>query len=120
MCELSGVYSKSPLSILSDFTLYNRTKRMEAGLIIIRYCCGKKCELFLNRCLIRDLHHKLNLLCHLPLSSIIDDKIRSPPLVQPRVGKKFDPTPLLSTPPPTKNLDPHLHFDNSITAPVCR
>ena len=23
---------------------------------------------------------------------------------------------LLSTPPPTKNLDPHLHFDNSITA----
>src|SRR6218665_1714918 len=69
-----------------------------------------------------------------------------PPLFQPRVGKNFDPLtyslylhlqkisppslfsrpphlqkistplPLLSTPPPTKNLDPHLHFDNSITA----
>ena len=28
----------------------------------------------------------------------------------------FDPlTSYLDTPPPTKNLDPHLHFDNSIT-----
>src|SRR6218665_1404759 len=84
-------------------------------LIIIRYCCGKQCELLLNRSLIKGLHHILKLLRHLPLSSIIDDKIRPPPLFQPRVEKKFDPLPLLSTRLPTKNVDPHLHFDNSIT-----
>src|SRR6218665_1976876 len=74
------------------------TKRMRARLIIFRYCCGKQCELPLYRFLIKDLHHKLNLLYHLPLSSTIDDKIRPPPLFQPRVEQKFDPPPLLSTP----------------------
>jgi len=33
-----------------------------------------------------------------------------------RVSKKnFDPHQLLNPPPPTKNLDPHIHLDNSIT-----
>src|SRR6218665_1390541 len=92
--------------------------RMGAPLIIIRYCCGKQCELLLNRFLIKDLHHKLNLLCHLPLSSIIRDKIRPPPSFSTPCGKNFDPpTSSLDppVPPPTKNLDPHLHFGNSIT-----
>ena len=72
---------------MSDFTVYNRTKRMGARLIIIRYWCCKQCELLFNKFLIKGLRHKLigNLLCHLPLSSIIDDKISTPP-------------PLLSTP----------------------
>src|SRR6218665_1445593 len=73
---------------------------------IIRYWCCKQCELLLNRFLIKDLRHKLNLLCHLPLSSIIDDKIRPLPLSQPRVQKNVRPPPLLSTPQPTKYLDP--------------
>src|SRR6218665_1219553 len=78
--------------------LLYRTKRMGASLIIIRYWCCKQCELLLNRFLIKDLHQKLNLLCHLPLSSIIDDKIR-PPTSFSFVGKKFrPPPPLLSTP----------------------
>src|SRR6218665_158194 len=84
-------------------------------LIIIRYCCGKQCELLLNRFLIKDLHHILNLLRHLPLSSTIDDKIRPTPLFQLRV-KKIDPLPLLSTPQLQKISTPHLHFYNSITA----
>jgi len=54
----------------------------------------------LNRFLIKDLCHKLNLLYHLPLPSIIDDKILSPPLFQPRVEKFFR--------PPTSSLNPHL------------
>src|SRR6218665_832057 len=62
---------------------------MGACLIIISECCGKQCELLLHRFLIKDLHHKLNLLCHLPLSSIIHDKIRPPPLFQPCVKNKF-------------------------------
>src|SRR6218665_3014601 len=36
-------------------------------------------------------HHKLDSLCHLPLSSITDDKIRPPPLFQPRVENNFRP-----------------------------
>src|SRR6218665_3396734 len=56
---------------------------------IIRYCCGKHCELLLNRFLMKDLHLILNLLRHLPLSSIIDGKIRPPPLFQPRVEIKW-------------------------------
>src|SRR6218665_4127843 len=81
-------------------------------LIIIKYCCGKQCELLLNRFIIKDLHHILNLLRHLPLSSIIYDKIRPPPLFQLPCGTNFDPLPLLSTPPLTKILDPHLYFDD--------
>src|SRR6218665_381363 len=76
---------------------------MGAWLIIIRYCCGKQCELLLNRFLIRDT---INLIyCHLPLSSIIDAKIRPPLLFKPRVGKIFR--------PPTSSLNPHLkkNFD---------
>src|SRR6218665_452325 len=85
-------------------------------LIIIRYCCGKHCELLLNRFLIKDLPHILNLLRHLPLSSIIDDKIRPPPTsFSTPCGKKMS-TPTSSLyPPPTKISTPHLHFDNSIT-----
>src|SRR6218665_782920 len=101
--------------MLYDFTVCNRTKRMGASLIIITYYCGKQCELLLNRFLIKELHHKLNLLCHLLLSSIIDDKIRPPPLFQPRVEKKIQPPTSSRDPPPIKYLDPHLHFDNSIT-----
>src|SRR6218665_662753 len=82
--------------------------------MIIRYCCGTQCEVLLNRFLIKDLNHKLNLLCHLPLSSIIDEKIRPLTSFSTHPPKKFQPSPLLTT-PPTKNLDPHLHFDNSIT-----
>src|SRR6218665_3545343 len=37
------------------------------------------------------------------------------PLFQPRVEKEFDPNTCSLDPPPTKNLNPHLHFDNSIT-----
>ena len=88
--------------------------RMGAWLIIIRYCCGKQYELPLNRFLIKDLHHKLNLLCHLPLPSIIDDKIRIHLFFNPVSKNKFDPH-LFSQSPPTKNLDPHLDFDNPIT-----
>src|SRR6218665_3769473 len=65
-------------------------------LIIIRDCCGKHCELLWNRFLIKNLHHILNLLHHLPFSSIIDDKILPPPLFQACAEKKF--RPLLSTP----------------------
>src|SRR6218665_420551 len=67
---------------MSDFTVYNRTKRIGARLIIIRYWCCKQCELLFNKFLIKGLRHKLtgNLLCHLPLSSIIDDKISIPHL----------------------------------------
>jgi len=58
----------------------------------------------------------LDLLCHLPLSSIIDDTIRPPPLFQPRVGKKFDPpTSSLNPPPKEKFRPPHLLLDNSNT-----
>src|SRR6218665_3280101 len=76
-------------------------------LIVIIDCCGKHCELLLNRFLIKDLHHILNLLRHLPFSSIIDDKIRPPPtsFSTPCVKKISTPLPLLSTPPPQKNLD---------------
>src|SRR6218665_2202614 len=83
--------------------------------IIIRYCCGKQCELLLNRFLIKDLNHKLNLLCHLPLSSIIDEKIRLPTSFSTPPPIKISTLTSSHTPPPTKNLDPHLHFDNSIT-----
>src|SRR6218665_792316 len=83
--------------------------------MIIRYCCGKQCEVLSNRFLIKDLNHKLNLLCHLPLSSIIDEKIRPLTSFSPPRRKKFQ--------PPTSSLNPHLqkistlhlHFDNSIT-----
>jgi len=47
-------------------------------------------------------------------STVIDDNIRPPPLFNSILKRIFDPPPLLST-LPTKNLDPHLHFDNSIT-----
>ena len=62
----------------------------------------------MNRFLIKYLFHKLNFLCHLPLSSIIDDKIGPPPLFNPVSEKIFDPPPLLSTP---------LHLQN-ITTPT--
>src|SRR6218665_2573764 len=65
------------------------------GARLIRYCCGKQ----LNRFLIRDLHHKLDLLCNLLLSSIIDDKIRPPPsfsLPPPQQNSSLPP------PPPSK------------------
>src|SRR6218665_2571733 len=85
-------------------------------LIIIRYCCGKQCELLLNRFLIKDLHHMLNLLRNLPLSSIIDDKIRPPTSFSTPCGKKFRPPYLFSRPPHLQKIStPHLHFDNSIT-----
>src|SRR6218665_1335078 len=64
----------------------------------IRYCCGKQCEVLLNRFLIKDLNHKLNLLCHLPLSSIIDENIRPPTSFSTHPPKKFQPSPLLTTP----------------------
>src|SRR6218665_2912879 len=76
-------------------------------LIIIRLYCGKQCELLLNRFLIKDIHHVLNLLRHLPLSSIIDDKNSIPSFFSTPCGKKFR--------PPPSSLDPPLHFDNSIT-----
>src|SRR6218665_1335301 len=109
VCTIGGLFQKFTLNILSDFTVYNRTKRMGAWLIIIRYCCGKQCELLLNRFLIRDT---INLIyCHLPLSSIIDDKIRPPLLFKPRVGKKFRPPHLVSQPPHLKkNFDPPTSF----------
>src|SRR6218665_1867706 len=43
-------------------------------------------------------------------------KFDPPPLFQPCVRKNVDPPPSSLDPPPAKNLDPHLHFDNSITA----
>src|SRR6218665_477644 len=89
-------------------------------IIIIRYCCGIQCELLLNRFLIKELHHTciLNLLCHLPLSSIIDDKIRPTTSFSTPCGKKILRPPYLFSRPPylQKILTPHLHFDNSITA----
>src|SRR6218665_1253493 len=85
-------------------------------LIIIRYCCCKHCELLLNRFLIKDLHPILNLLRYLPLSSIIDDKIRPPTPFSTPCGKKFQPSYLFSQPTTyKKSRPPHLHFDNSIT-----
>src|SRR6218665_3202989 len=83
-------------------------------IIIIRYCCGKQCELLVNRFLIRDLHHKLYLFCHLPLSYIIDDKIRLPPLFQPRVENKIS-SPHLVSQPHLKKFDPYILLDNSNT-----
>src|SRR6218665_2426290 len=64
----------------------------------------------LNRFLIKDLCHKLNLLRHLPLSSIIDDKIRPPcTWFSTRCRKTF-------FNPHLQNISTsHLHFDNSIT-----
>src|SRR6218665_3431367 len=74
--------------------------------IILRYCCGKQCELLLNRFPIKDLHHKLNLLCNLPLSSIIDDKIRLPTSFSTPYRNKISTPPLLSTPHLQKNSTP--------------
>ena len=54
----------------------------------------------------KSLHHKLLLLCHLPLSSIIDDNIRAQPLFQLRVEEKFAPLPYFSTPPTYKKSLP--------------
>src|SRR6218665_2089144 len=71
-------------------------------LIIIKYCCGKHCKPLLNRFLIKDLHHILNLLRHLPLSSIIGDKIRPPTSFSTPCGKKFRPAYLFSRPPTYK------------------
>ena len=88
---------------------------MPTLLIIIRDSCGKHCELLLNRFLIKDLHHILNLLRHLPLSSIIDDKIGPPPTsFSTPCEKRFRP-PTSSLDPPIykKSRPPHLHFDNS-------
>src|SRR6218665_3897322 len=84
-----------------------------ARLIIIRYCCGKQYGLLLTDF----LHHKLDLLCNLPLSSIIDDKIRPPTSFSTRVEKKFRPPHLVSQPPPPKEIfqPPHLLLDNSNT-----
>src|SRR6218665_1363154 len=62
------------------------------------YCCGKQREVLLNRFLIKELNHKLNLLCHLPLSSIIDEKIRPPTSFSTHPPKKCQPSPLLTTP----------------------
>src|SRR6218665_2971101 len=76
---------------------------MGARLIIIRYCCGKQCELLWTDF----LHHKLDLLCNLPLSSIIDDKIPPPPPFLPPLQKKS------KTPPPPPY--PHLLLENSNT-----
>src|SRR6218665_981317 len=76
----------------------------------------KQRELLLNRFLIKDLNHKLNLLCHLPFSSIIDEKIRPPTSFSTHPPKKISTLTSSHNPPPTKNLDPHLDFDNSITA----
>src|SRR6218665_2279944 len=85
---------------------------MGARLIIIRYCCGKQCARApLNRFLIRDLHHKLHLLCHLPLSSVIDDKIRPPTSFSIPCRKKIStPPPRLSTPPPKEKCRPPTSF----------
>src|SRR6218665_3333272 len=71
------------------------------------YCCGKQCELLLNRFLIRDLHHKLDLLSFTSFFYNYD-KIRPPPLFQPRVEKK------ISTPPHLVSQPPHLkkNFDS--------
>src|SRR6218665_2622054 len=96
------------------------TKGMRARLIIFRYCCGKQCELPLNRFLIKDLHHKLNLLYHYPLSSIIDDKIRPPPLFQPRVKKKSTPTSSFDPPTYKKSRPPtSILTIRSLTVTVC-
>src|SRR6218665_1360210 len=67
-------------------------------------CCGKQCEVLLNRFLIKDLNHKLNLLCHLPLSSIIDEKIRPPTSFSTHPPKKISTLTSSHNPPPTKNL----------------
>jgi len=65
----------------------------------------------------KDLHHKLNLLWHLPLSNIIDDIIRHPPLFNP-VWKRFLDPHLFSRPPTyKKNLippPPFWQFDQCI------
>src|SRR6218665_2530460 len=76
--------------------------------LIIRYCCGKQCELLLNRFLIRDLHHKLDLLS---FTSFFynDDKIRPPPLFQPRVEKISTPQ-LVSQSPPKEKFRPPTSF----------
>ena len=85
-------------------------KHINTSLYSIRYCCGKQCEVILNQFLIRDLHNKLDLLCHLPLSSIIDDKIRPPPPFSTPWRKNFDPPPRLSTPHLKKYFDPSTSF----------
>src|SRR6218665_3413094 len=72
--------------------------------IIIRYCCGKQCDLLLNRFLIKYLHHKLNLLCHFSLSSIIDEKLRPPTSFSTPCLNKCRPPRLLSTPPPPQKI----------------
>src|SRR6218665_2486220 len=84
-----------------------------ARLIIIRYCCGKQYGLLRTDF----LHHKLDLLCNLPLSSIIDDKIRPPTSFSTPCRKKIStPPPRLSTPPPKEKFQPpHLLLDNSNT-----
>src|SRR6218665_1049403 len=86
-----------------NYLYYNNTPTL---LIIIRYSCGKQCELLLNRFPIKDLHHILNLLRHLPLFSIFDDKIRPPTSSStPRGEKMSTPTSSLD-PPPTKKSRP--------------
>ena len=85
---------------------------MGAWLIIIRYCCGKQCELLLNRFLIKDLHHKLNLLCQLHNEGLFfynwwQNSTRTSFSTPCR--KQFQP------PIYEKSRSPHLHFDNSIT-----
>src|SRR6218665_3003751 len=85
-------------------------KHINTSLYSIRYCCGKQYEVLLNQFLIRDLHNKLDLLCHLPLSSIIDDKIRPPTSLFNPVGKKFRPPPPSLNPHLKKYVDPSISF----------
>jgi len=67
-------------------------------IIIIRLIIA---VVLLNR-LIRDLHHRLNLLCHLPLSSIIDEKFDPHLFFNPVSKIFFDPH--LFSRPLTSNL----------------
>src|SRR6218665_331333 len=70
---------------------------MGARLIIIRYCCGKQCELLC----IDFLHHKLDLLCN----------FRPPTSFTTPCRKKIStPPPRLSTPPPKEKFRPPTSF----------
>src|SRR6218665_2034297 len=74
---------------------------------IITYCCGKQCERnSFEQISNKRLNDRLNLLCHVPLSSIIDDKIQLPTSFSTPCRKCLRPLTSSFNPTPTTNLDP--------------
>src|SRR6218665_685677 len=76
---------------------------MGAGLIIIRYCCGKQCELLLNRFLIKT--YTINLIYHVIYLFLLYLMTKFNPhlFFNPVLKNNFDPK-LFSRPPTCKKI----------------